>query len=145
MIFVQYFFNISMVQQPDMVSFVSIYSSPSSPHQDTAMTRMPSSRQNCTNGLTTSRATQMHGAICGDGSFESKQLILLMVQRSGKLTSWVVFFLLFPALYTGSMPTRMPPHAYADWKGCLRPRFLILGAYAGASAGFFVGWPCRGN
>ena len=37
-------------------------------------------------------------------------------------------FLLFPALYTGSMPTRMPPHAYADWKGCLRPRFFILGA-----------------
>ena len=42
-------------------------------------------------------------------------------------------------LYTGSMPTPMPPHAYADCTGCLRPRFLILGAYAGASAGFFVG------
>ena len=42
---------------------------------------------------------------------------------------------LYPALYTGSMPTRMPPHAYADCTGCLRPRFLILGAYAG----FFVG------
>ena len=36
------------------------------------------------------------------------------------------------------MPTRMPPHAYADWKGCLRPRFFILGAYAGASAGFLL-------
>ena len=53
-----------------------------------------------------------------------------------------VFFSMYPALYTGSMPTRIPPHAYADGKGCLRPRFLILGAYAGASAGFFVGWPC---
>ena len=52
------------------------------------------------------------------------------------------FFSMYPALYTGSMPTQMPPHAYADCKGCLRPRFLVLGAYAGASAGFFVGWPC---
>ena len=52
------------------------------------------------------------------------------------------FFSMYPALYTGSMPTRIPPYAYADGKGCLRPRFLILGAYAGASAGFFVGWPC---
>ena len=52
------------------------------------------------------------------------------------------FFSMYPALYTGSMPTRIPPHAYADGKGRLRPRFLILGAYAGASAGFFVGWPC---
>ena len=47
---------------------------------------------------------------------------------------------MYPALYTGSTPTQMPPHAYADCKGCLRPRLLILGAYAGASAGFFVGW-----
>ena len=52
------------------------------------------------------------------------------------------FFSMYPALYTGSMRTQMPPHAYADCKGCLRPRFLVLGAYAGASAGFFVGWPC---
>ena len=51
------------------------------------MTRMPSSRQNCTNGLTT-RATQGSMAQSVEmGSFESKQLILLMVQKSGKLTT----------------------------------------------------------
>ena len=42
-------------------------------------------------------------------------------------------FLMYRALYTGSMPTQMPPHAYAEWKGCLRRSFPILGAYAGAS------------
>ena len=46
-----------------------------------------------------------------------------------------MFFLLFPSLYTGSMPTRMPPNITRIGKGGLRPRFLILGAYAGASAG----------
>ena len=40
------------------------------------------------------------------------------------------------------MPTQLLPHAYAEWEGCLRGSFPRLGAYAGASAGFFVGWPC---
>ena len=62
-----------------------------------------------------------------------------IVHLPRKVTLEQCFFKLYPALYTGSMPTRMPPHAYADCTGCLRPRFLILGAYAGASAGFFVG------
>ena len=56
--------------------------------------------------------------------------------------NWVVFFLLFLCLYTGTMPTQLLPHAYAEWEGCLRGSFPRLGAYAGASAGFFVGWPC---
>ena len=52
------------------------------------------------------------------------------------------FFLWFRCLYTGTMPTQLLPHAYAEWEGCLRGSFPRLGAYAGASAGFFVGWPC---
>ena len=52
------------------------------------------------------------------------------------------FFWLFLCLYTGTMPTQLLPHAYAEWEGCLRGSFPRLGAYAGASAGFFVGWPC---
>ena len=45
------------------------------------------------------------------------------------------------SLHAGSMPTQMVPHAYAKWKGCLITRsFPGLGAYAGASAGFCVGW-----
>ena len=52
------------------------------------------------------------------------------------------FFLLFLCLYTGTMPTQLLPHAYAEWEGCLRGSFPRLGAYAGASAGFFVGCPC---
>ena len=40
------------------------------------------------------------------------------------------------------MPTQLLPHAYAEWEWCLRGSFPRLGAYAGASAGFFVGWPC---
>ena len=54
----------------------------------------------------------------------------------------VLFFLLFLCLYTDTMPTQLLPHAYAEWEGCLRGSFPRLGAYAGASAGFFVGWPC---
>ena len=52
------------------------------------------------------------------------------------------FFLWFRCLYTGTMPTQLLRHAYAEWEGCLRGSFPRLGAYAGASAGFFVGWPC---
>lgn len=50
---------------------------------------------------------------------------------------------MYPALYTGSMPMQMPPHAYADCKGRLPPRFLILGAVRGCLRGFFVGWMDR--
>ena len=31
------------------------------------------------------------------------------------------------------MPMQMPPHAYAEWQGCLRWSFPRLGAYARAS------------
>ena len=34
-----------------------------------------------------------------------------------------VFFWMYRSLYTGPMPTQMPPHAYAEWKGCLRGSF----------------------
>ena len=53
-----------------------------------------------------------------------------------------VFFWLYPCLYTGTMPTQLLPHVYAEWKGCLRGSFPRLGAYASASAGFLVGWSC---
>ena len=59
------------------------------------------------------------------------------------IDTWVVFFLLYPCLYTGTMPTQLLPHVYAEWKGCLRGSFPRLGAYAGASAELFVGWPCN--
>ena len=47
---------------------------------------------------------------------------------------------MYRSLYTGSMPTQMPTHAHAEWKGCPRGSFPGLGAYAGAAAGFFVRW-----
>ena len=47
---------------------------------------------------------------------------------------------MYRSLYTGSMPTQMPPRAYAEWKECLHESFPRLGAYVDASAGFFVGW-----
>ena len=37
------------------------------------------------------------------------------------------------SVYTGSFPNQMPPHAYVEWKGCLRGSFPRLGAYTGAS------------
>ncbi len=43
-------------------------------------------------------------------------------------------FLLYPCLYTGTMPTQLLPNVYAEWKGCLRRSFPRLGAYASASA-----------
>ena len=49
--------------------------------------------------------------------------------------NWVVFFWVYRSLCTGSMPTRMPVHAYAEWKGCLRWSSSRLGAYTGALRG----------
>ncbi len=60
------------------------------------------------------------------------------------LLKWVVFFGCigpYMSLYTGSMPTQMPAHAYVEWKGCLWS-FPGSGAYARPSATFFVGWSC---
>ena len=56
------------------------------------------------------------------------------------------FLCMYRSLYTGSIPTQMPLHAYTEWKECLHESFSRLGAYvdASASAGFFVGWSCTG-
>ena len=38
---------------------------------------------------------------------------------------------MYRSLYTGPMPTQMPPHAYAEWKRCLDRSFRRFIAYAG--------------
>ena len=73
-------------------------------------------------------------------SFTTQYLVFPI--KNGKFLGEHCFFWLFRGLYTGTMPTQLLPHAYAEWEGCLRGSFPWIGAYAGASAGFFVGWPC---
>ncbi len=69
-------------------------------------------------------------SLTGLGYLESERNFSLAAKFSPALhhSSWslhtVEMSMLCSCLYTGTKPTQVLPHAYAEWKGCLRGSFL---------------------